>query len=480
MAGVSKIIEEIFAQTKMAAVFSAMDDGPDRLRNMEALYQHAAEFESWGRKDLARFVEHLEIMDRSKLKCSQSKLNAGCVSITSIHKSKGLEYPVVFLCGLSRAFSNEDLKQKVFSHKHLGFGICAVDHERRVLYPTISKKAIKYQMISERNSEEMRVLYVAMTRPMDRLIMTYAGQKLREKMINCVVAQNLGVQNLIAQQVNCMGDWVLLSAVKRLEAGELFALGGNCDAAQVQEYPWLIRVVDPPNLEDADRADKKSMISKDVIQRIKAMQGFAYPHMMATAVASKQTATQRNREQSEKPIHFWRKPGRASNGGNVYGNLIHGVMEHLDFSLCKSAESMTSQLDTLVCKGLLSSEERDAVDISQLTAFFDTELGRRLSNHKNVLREFQFSILDEPEDPALAGEKVLLQGVVDCALIDEDGIEIIDFKTDRVTDADADQKVALYESQIRTYAKALSRIYKKPVKGAWLYFFRLGKAIPVK
>lgn len=479
MAGICQIIEEIYACTQMTAVFSSMADGAQRLENMEALYQHAAEFESWGRKDLARFVEHIEIMDASKLKASQSKQSAGCVSITSIHKSKGLEYPVVFLCGLNRAFSIESLKAKVFTHKELGFGICATDNKRRILYPTISKKAIKQQMIKERNAEEMRVLYVAMTRARDRLIMTYAGSKVSDAVMQCVIAQNENVQDIHAQYSNGMGNWVLLSAVKRLEAGELFQISDHCDKAQIQEYPWLIRVVSPPALEDHVVKNECAGVSDALLRKIRNMQGFTYAHTNATEIPSKQTATQLNRIQSERSERFWRKPGQRKTGGSVYGNIVHGLMEHMDYGTNMDQAAIEAQLDALVSRGLLTREEKQSVDVGQLVTFFASDLGRMLKSHPNVLREFQFSILDELQDPALAGEKVLLQGVVDCAMLDDDGIVILDFKTDRVTESDLPEKVAHYQPQLRTYAKALSRIYGKPLKAAYLYFFRLGKAVPV-
>ena len=476
MSGICQIFEEIYAQTRMTAVFSSMPDGAQRLENMEALYQHAAEFEGWGRKDLARFVEHLENMDPSKLKASRSKQNAGCVSITSIHKSKGLEYPVVFLCGLNRSFNTDSLKQKVFTHKELGFGISAADNNRRVLYPTISKLAIKQQMIKERNSEEMRVLYVAMTRARDRMIMTYAASNVSKRVAECVLAQNLDVQDFYAQRSNSMGDWVMLAAVKRTEAGELFAISDNCGKSEVQTYPWLIRAVDAPKVEDAAELQENVEVSDQIIDRIRGFQSFSYEHEAATVMPSKQTATQRNRLAAEKPVRFWRKPGERKTGGSIYGNIIHGIMEHLDYQVCNDASSVEAQLDALVQNGQLTQQERDSVDVSQLTGFFASDIAKALRNHPNVLREFQFSIMD---DTALAGEKVLLQGVVDCAMIDDDGIVILDFKTDRLKEGDIPEKVKQYQPQLRTYADALSRIYGKPVKSAHLYFFRLGKTVQV-
>jgi ATP-dependent helicase/nuclease subunit A len=133
----------------------------------------------------------------------------------------------------------------------------------------------------------------------------------------------------------------------------------------------------------------------------------------------------------------------------------------------------------MTADGFLTPEQAALVDVSMLCTFFSTPLGRKLTTEKNVLREFKFSILDEGESYAseLSGEKVLLQGVVDCAIMEEDGIIVLDFKTDRVTDENLDLRVSHYRPQVEAYAQALSRIYELPVKEKYLYFFQLNRFV---
>ena len=121
------------------------------------------------------------------------------------------------------------------------------------------------------------------------------------------------------------------------------------------------------------------------------------------------------------------------------------------------------------------------VDCQQIAAFFQTEIGRRLCRHPNVLREFKFSILDDAThyDPSLVGEEILLQGVVDCAMVDEDSVTVIDFKTDYVTEETLAEKTEHYRPQVMAYADAMARIYQLPVKESWLYFFRLGRFVQI-
>jgi len=141
-----------------------------------------------------------------------------------------------------------------------------------------------------------------------------------------------------------------------------------------------------------------------------------------------------------------------------------------------------ANVDMLVAAGRLSLEEAEAVSCKQIAAFFRSPLGLRLQSAPQVLREFKFSVLNDGQtvDPALSGEKILLQGVVDCALVEDDGITIIDFKSDRVTPETVAQRASAYVHQVQTYARAMARIYERPVKEAVLYFFAIDQIVPVK
>ena len=156
---------------------------------------------------------------------------------------------------------------------------------------------------------------------------------------------------------------------------------------------------------------------------------------------------------------------------------MHRVMQYLHFDACGSTKGVKEEVGRMVAQGFLTAEEGKEIDCDAIARFFETDLGWRVRLGGNVLREFKFSILDQGEKygPGLKGEHVLLQGVVDCALLEEDGITIVDFKTDRIEEEDMPQAVERYRLQVETYREAMERIYEKPVKKCLLYFFRLGR-----
>ena len=156
-------------------------------------------------------------------------------------------------------------------------------------------------------------------------------------------------------------------------------------------------------------------------------------------------------------------------------------MQHICFDACTDANAVERELQRLMDEGLLTREQGDWIDCSKIATFFTSELGRKLRCAGKVIREFKFSILDDGVhyDPALEGEKVLLQGVVDCAMIEDDGITVIDFKTDYVTADTISNRARHYAPQVEAYAQALERIYQKPVKEAVLYFFHLDRFVNV-
>lgn len=211
----------------MEAVFAAMDGGEKRRRNLEFLYETAASFEQGGRKDLAQFLAFLDTAAQGGLQPEEAGGVPEAVSILSIHKSKGLEYPVVFLSNLSAAFNREDLRSNVLVDAQLGIGCSALDRENRCRYPTLAKRAIAQRIQEENTSEELRVLYVAMTRAKDMLIMTYASRYLTKRLEAIARQVTLGSNTALSQEADCLGHWILMAAMVRTEAGELFAQAGS-------------------------------------------------------------------------------------------------------------------------------------------------------------------------------------------------------------------------------------------------------------
>ena len=487
METVSRVLEEVFNETRIDSIFAAMSDGAQRELNLRQFYQLAASFEAGGQKDLGRFLEYLEAMEEKGLVTASNGASADAVGMMSIHKSKGLEFPVVFLCGLGRQFNQESKRGAILCHKELGIGIMAADSDRRVRYPTVARRAIAGKIGAEGLSEEMRVLYVAMTRARDRLIMIYSSDDLAKEVTNMVIQSDMDCQQLTIREVSCPGEWVLLSALHRIEADALFALGGRPKQLEKDDYPWAIRVTEAPEEEGgAGIQEDKPQLSAEAVELLRQALSFQYPHQAATAAPSKQTATQRkgrlkdqeaaeNAKEPKRVRHPWRKPSfvEGDAGGKARGSATHLALQYLRFENCCTRQGLEQELERLTREGFLSIEQGKLVNCDQLWNFFTTSLGRRLCTGENVLREFKFSILDDGSafDPALENEKILLQGVVDCALMEDDGIIVMDFKTDRVTEQTIATAVEGYRPQVEAYADALSRIFEKNVKAKYLYFF---------
>ncbi len=486
------LLERCLQLTHLDSIYGAMRDGDSRSENLHTFFQIAADFEKGNLRNLQQFLEYLDSMEDRGLLISGAAAS-GCVNIMSIHKSKGLEFPVVFLCNLSRKFNQESLRSQILCDKELGLGLSVADHEHRVRYPSIAKRAIAAKMAAESISEEMRVLYVAMTRARDRLVMTYAAQKLEGDLQEIALRQSFDGGTLLCRDAICMGDWVMLAAMQHTEAGALHALGGKPDRTHIGQYPWHIEVVEAPDQESGAALQDipDASFPADVEGRLSAALSFQYPHLAATQAPSKQTATDRkgrvkDAEAAEhtrepKQLRSWRKPSfcAGERGGIPYGNALHAAMQYIRFESCTDEAAVARELARLVQQGYITQEQGSLVPAQKLARFFASPIGKKLQGGTPHLREFKFSILDQGSHYGkhLEKEQVLLQGVVDCALLEDDGITILDFKTDRVTEETLDSVVERYRLQIETYAEALERIYEMPIKAKYLYFFRLDRFV---
>ncbi len=492
LATLPELLEAIDRSTQFSSIFAAMENGDIKCANLHSFSQLADDFSASGARHLELFLEYLETMQEKGL-ITSGDVSAGSVTIMSIHKSKGLEFPVVFLCGLSRRFNRESLNAQVLCNKDLGLGLSCVDTKNRVRYPAISKRAIAAKIASESLSEELRVLYVAMTRARDRLIMTYASQTLESDLADIALRMDISGKLLMTGEVSCPGEWVLYAAMKRTEAGELFALGGRPQNALLHDSPWKITVQTVASTDEtalAAEEDVPSQMDPAIIQRMREGLSFNYPFTAATCTPSKQTPTQRkgrikdqeaaeHAEEIKHITHTWRKPEFAQKTlrGKDIGSAVHAVLQHIRYAKCGSVADIVQEVSRLVDEHFITDQQAALVDTDRIAAFFQTEFGKKLITAKNVVREFKFSIMEDAGTytQELAGEKILLQGVVDCAIIEPDGITIVDFKTDRVTQDTMPSVARGYLPQVAVYADAMSRIYELPVKEKALYFLQINE-----
>ena len=394
----------------------------------------------------------------------------------TMHKSKGLEFPVVFLADLSKQFNIMDSTEPVLVDPQLGIGAMCYDPVRRVSYPTIARAAISDRIRKQNMSEELRVLYVAMTRAQYRMVMTCCSRATERKLRSLV--QLLDERDTPSENAGSMADWVLMTALTRTEAGALFSVGGAPERRGVSEFPWRIEI------HEAVRPEHRSAQTE---RQREAEQTLPYlhtddRHAAASAAPSKLTATQlkgrtldeESAEQTRLPLRFDRPSfDRSALTPSERGTAIHLAMQYLRYEHCGNSEEIRSELLRLLERKLLTQQQYEAVDPKRIAAFFASELGQRVLHAPNLVREFKFSVLEDAGryDPQLAGEQVLLQGVTDCCLVEADGIVILDFKSDRIRTGGEAERAEFYCGQLDAYSRALSEIFNLPVKQRVLWFF---------
>ncbi len=461
------VIEELF---RLRACFS------ETQHTLDAFAQIVQQFESGGQYSLTAFLRYL---DRLKDKGVETQTSAGnAVQITTIHKSKGLEYPIVFLCDLSKGFNYRDTYETVQIDQSFGLASKVYDPSERSIYPTAALTAIVQKTRREVLSEEMRLLYVAMTRPEHRLIMTYCNIGL-EKKLNEVSGQiTLPLSPMLIEKVGAMGDWILLTALTHTESKNICA--DPSPFAQDSPYPWHMELHHGVSMELEEQMQEDLLLEEEVLP----LYEISYAHEKASLTASKLTATQlkgrAEDEELESVCHtvprfdkpnFQSKPLSAAERGTA----IHTAMQYMVYERCVTLEGIKGELERLSEEKYLSPQQVEAVSPNKILNFFRSSLGQRVLSAPKVIREFKFSILQDGANynRELSGEHFLLQGVTDCCLIEDGMLTILDFKSDRISLGDLQERGEYYRGQIETYAQALSSIFRLPVKDKILYFFSI-------
>ena len=493
-------IDAALLQTGLEDVYAAMPDGRQRRENLNSYRELAAAFDAGGSRSLMDWNRYLSQLKESgtQVPLRQAAQASDAVTILSVHKSKGLEFPIVILADLSRKMNLQDNTASVLLDSELKIGANVVDTENKIYYPGIARMAIADKKTRQTVSEELRVLYVAMTRAKDMLIMTFCSGFLQSALRRWNEAVSEPVRPEVAASARCPGDWVLMAALTRTEAGELFALTGPNGVSRVHDDPWLIRLHRAselnltPGAEPETQTEKSTGPSKELLAR---ELGYQYEHLAASAVPSKLTATQLKgrtldyeaAEAAETPVYRepigWHRPELLPEKpltGRERGNATHLFMQFVRYEACATAAGIEGELARLLEKRFLTKPQAEAVNRDWILRLFTGPFGARILGAQNVRREFKFSLLTDAGryEPRAAGERILMQGVVDCFWEEADGLVLVDFKTDRIRD-NLPEKTALYTPQLRAYAEALGKIFAKPVKNSYLYFFDADAAVPV-
>ena len=497
---VRELLSEIYRKCNVLGIFGAMHRGAERKDNLLAFLELSEDFARAGRQGLFDFVRTLrEQLASGEAAAMQTTHASSGVRIMSIHKSKGLEFPVVILSDLARRFSNMDFQSSVLVHPQLGLGPVCVDARRHIQYPTIARQALERTLRREAKAEELRVLYVAMTRAKEKLIMVHTQANAGGRVADLMALSDCPVLPEAVDSGKCMGDWIMLPLLQRSEAGALRAFAGQNSEGRffAEETPWTVCVHDGLQFaapaQQSDAAEEERAPQREDLPADFAALSYRYPYAEQTAFPAKLTATQlKGRAIDEEISENTTLPPRLRNlckpkflagkmalTGAERGTALHLVMQDLDFFCEPNEQSVREQIEKLRAQRKLTDEQANAVDVHAIVRFLRSDLAARIRKSEQVEREYRFSLLRPVRDFSSldADDSVLLQGVVDCFFEEDGELVVVDFKTDHVSRAQLDERAEHYRPQLEAYSMALTRVMGKKVKEKVLYFFSAGEEV---
>lgn len=484
-AELAELLREVCGRLDCFAVCAAMPEGEARRARLQRLFELARDFEKSGWRGLHRFLDWTASMrSRGEEPAFPEEGGSGAVRIMSIHRSKGLEFPVVFIGGTARSFNLADTRESVLMHPQLGLGPKLTDAARGIEYPTLARRAVARRLERELLSEELRLLYVAMTRARERLFITCAlpDPEARIEKLAPGASARMPAQALLAMR--CAADWLISAALGtgcRTLNLSIAAPDGELDHVEVKNTR-------PQAAEPETGPEEESPAVPDLAARL----DWIYPHRGAERLPSKLTATELKSldgpDEEAAPLlprtaRRFRKPELEGAGRRLdaaeRGTAAHLALRYLDLGRIGSAAEARAELDRLAAEGRLSPLEAGAVDAAALARFAASEIGRKIASSPRVLREFPFALLCGAERffAGAEGEELLLQGVVDCCIVEDDGLTIVDYKTDAVSAAAAPERALRYAPQLEAYAWAMSRVTGLPVKRRVVCFLASGASV---
>ncbi|WP_028549216.1 helicase-exonuclease AddAB subunit AddA [Paenibacillus sp. UNC451MF] len=536
----SDLIWAIYRETGFYDFVGGMPGGQQRQANLRALYDRARQYEATSFRGLFRFLRFIERMRDSGGDLGTARAlgeQEDVVRIMSIHKSKGLEFPVVFVAGMAKRFNQRDLTNAFMVHKDLGFGPKWMDSVARISYPTLPWLAIRRKMRMEMLAEEMRVLYVALTRAREKLFLlaTVKGtDKLLQSWGRALEQEEPLLPDDTVARAKCYLDWIGPSLMRHPDGKELREHAGisyRMPYFMVEEpSKWLVHWVRPEvfaAMEEAAVVYEVSEERKQAVFRLEPVTGeagtenlfesqiqerlsWSYDFEKASSLLSKTSVTELKRlSEHHKLLELVSEEAPAGEADLFYdhgrkkdyrpaivrrprfmeqaklnaaerGTVFHSVMQHMPIHFSPSAQDVKETLAEMVSKELLTDTQKEVVDADVIVTFFNSDLGQRLLRSKAVHREVPFSYglpareVYSSTDEASSEETILLQGVIDCVFEEQDGLVLLDYKTDHLKGQGEKALQAVrerYQLQLDLYAQAVAKIWRRPVTGKYIFLF---------
>lgn len=499
--GTAEFLMHLIERTKYNVYLSSFADSNIRKTNVRFLINKAREFENNNFKGIysfIRYVDNIKQSDSVQSAAAASDSN-NVVRVMSIHKSKGLEFPIVFLGGTGKKYNMSDVNSRHVVHKDYGVGLDSVYLDSVYRVPTVNKLAIKQKIKFEAMSEELRVLYVALTRPTEKIIITGTvknGASFLNSIERTLKNQKYNINPYIVSRSKCFLETILLSAMRSHGFEGASDAGYEVDIADNVMYNLTLK-----NLSDIagdsvckENADWKDFFKAKTDNYDSFVSGitYEYPFMSASTIPGNVTVTEIKRLSSKEDdgtnIYADIELARPSNfaqkekiKGNVLGTLMHLCMERMNLSLISDANYVYNQIELIAQSGVISNEEKDAIDVNKIISFGKSSICKRMSENVHTLqKEFSFKHFIKSSEfyDVDSDEQIIVQGTIDAFFEDDDGnLVLIDYKTDKVKNGDFQSVVEKYRIQLDCYSKALEKIYGKKVKEKIIYLFDTEQAI---
>lgn len=511
--GVAELLQRLYDDTAYVDFVGAMPGGDVRQANLKALYDRARQYEEAGFRGLFRYLQLMDKMKEDGLDLAPAKVvseKEDVVRIMSIHKSKGLEFPVVFVADMGKAFNRRDTQDQILFHNRLGIGLKQYDPEWRMSYPTLIWSGIAAQLRWEGTAEEERILYVAMTRARDQLILTGHSSHIDRDW-------QRWTSRLNPAQAKSYFDWVMPAA--------LAPFGAKADAdyarpgAAWQDAVWQVRITKAvpagtveegaydgePRLEALRCGDLTGTPVPSWLDEQLSWQ-YAYPQAVRTAAKFSVSEVKRRYQelhsdelQDEAALSVpaaaviptapgeddafaalppWLAGEEAAVSGAQRGTALHKALQYITPAADQTTATLRREIDAFVRQGLLSREEAKLVYVPVLAAFCQSDIGRRMAESPELHREYPFTVLLAGGDPlpeTETGEQILIQGVIDCLFREDDAWILVDYKSDRLETADAFR--SRYAVQLALYKRAVEQITHRPVEETYIYSLHLQQEI---
>ena len=498
-----EFIWKLYADTHYYTYVGLMPNGDLRQANLKMLFERARQYEAASFKGLYNFINFIEKLHLGSGDLGAAKLigeNDDVVRIMSIHKSKGLEFPVVFLSATGKQFNLMDLNQNILLHQKLGIGVKYIDYERQVQYDTLTKEAIKNEILTETLSEEMRILYVALTRAKEKLYITGLKKdydKDIENMQNQVNRYHkVGdkINYILVKKYKKYLDWILLVYLyEKDQAKGLLKLN-------ILKKQELLKTFVKPKEEEIDVRKVLNTVSveKEEVKALDKILEYQYPYELSTTIPTMTSVTKikqvRNEEeepkeekQSENVVTFHKPKFLRKDETEILtnaqkGTLVHLCMQRLHENVEYDLPKVKELIQDLVTREIITDIEAKNINPYNILTFTKSNIWQELKNAKKIYKEKPFFINIPAKE--IYGENleedILVQGIIDLYYINQqDEIILVDYKTDYVEKGKEHSLIEKYRVQLDLYKRALEETLRKKVSKVYIYSVYLGKEIEI-